>query len=110
MSGQVRRGDQRENRIASFTNAPEPPPGCLTRMLPYHLAARLQYSLTLAVDVSFGARMASPEMLPTGDLLPHVICSPLVFVVFTGGGGHEAYQHDDTRRIGGGIGGALRPG
>jgi hypothetical protein len=30
----VRRGDQGENRIASSRNAPEPRPGCLTRMLP----------------------------------------------------------------------------
>ena len=38
-------------------------------------------------------RIASPEMLPTGDLLPHVICSP---PVFAGGGEHEADQHDDA--------------
>ncbi len=38
-------------------------------------------------------------MLPAGDLLPHVICSP---PVFAGGGEHEADQHDDTRRVGDG--------
>jgi hypothetical protein len=38
-------------------------------------------------------RIASPEMLPLDDLLPHVICSP---PVFAGGGEHEAYQHDDA--------------
>ena len=53
------------------------------------------------------ARIASPEMLPTIDLLPHVICSP---PVFAGGGGHEAYQYDNTRRVGCGIGGAIRCG
>ena len=52
-------------------------------------------------------RIASPEMLPWADLLPHVICSP---PVFAGGGGHEADQDDDTRRVGNGIGGAVRPG
>ena len=52
-------------------------------------------------------RIASPEMLPTGDLLPHVICSP---PVFAGGGEHEADQHDDTGRVGCGIGGAVCPG
>jgi hypothetical protein len=38
-------------------------------------------------------RIASPEMLPSDDLLPHVICSP---PVFAGGGEHEADQHDDA--------------
>ena len=52
-------------------------------------------------------RIASAEMLPWADLLPHVICSP---PVFAGGGGHEADQHDDTGRVGSGIGGSLRPG
>lgn len=36
---------------------------------------------------------ACPEMLPTVDPLPHLICSP---PVFTGGGRHEADQHDDA--------------
>ena len=31
-------------------------------------------------------RIASPEMLPSVDLLPHLICSPAIFIV---GGGHE---------------------
>ncbi len=38
-------------------------------------------------------RIASLEMLPSVDLLPHVICSP---PVFAGGGEHEADQHDDA--------------
>jgi hypothetical protein len=33
-------------------------------------------------------------VLPWADLLPHVTCSP---PVLAGGGGHEAYQHDDAR-------------
>ena len=40
-----------------------------------------------------GPRIASPEMLPGVDPLPHLICSP---PVFTGGGRHEADQHDDA--------------
>ena len=52
-------------------------------------------------------RTASPEKLPSDDPLPHVKCSPPVFV---GGGGHEAYQHDGTRRVGCGTGGAVRHG
>jgi hypothetical protein len=38
-------------------------------------------------------RIASPEMLSSVGLLPHVICSPPGF----GGGEHEADQHGDTR-------------
>jgi len=38
-------------------------------------------------------RIASPEMLPAVDPLPHLICSR---PVLTGGGGHEADQHDDA--------------
>jgi hypothetical protein len=38
--------------------------------------------------------IASPEMLPSVGLLPHVICSPPVF----GGGGHEADRHETCRR------------
>ena len=37
-------------------------------------------------------RIASPEMLPSVGLLPHVICCPPGF----GGGEHEADQHGDT--------------
>jgi len=40
-----------------------------------------------------GFRIASSEMLPDGDLLPHLICSP---PVFSGGGGYEAGQHGDA--------------
>ena len=50
-------------------------------------------------------RIASPEMLPSVGLLPHVICSPPVF----GGGGHEADQHGDTGRVDSGGGGAVCP-
>jgi len=56
---------------------------------------------------SLNHRIASPEMLPTGDLLPHVICSS---PVFAGGGKHEAYQHDDTGRVGCGTGGRYAVG
>ena len=38
-------------------------------------------------------RIASSEMLPDGDLLPQLICSPSVF---SGGGGYEAGQHGDA--------------
>ena len=43
-------------------------------------------------DEHIAARIASPEMLPSADLLPHVTCSPPVF----GGGGYEVDQHGDT--------------
>ncbi len=43
-------------------------------------------------DTIAPARIASPEMLPSVGLLPHVICSPPGF----GGGEHEADQHGDT--------------
>jgi hypothetical protein len=54
---------------------------------------------------SSAQRIASPEMLPWPDPLPHLICSPPIFI---GGGGHGADQHGDTRRTGGCIGGTLR--
>jgi len=38
-------------------------------------------------------RIASPELLPKVDPLPHVICSP---PELAGGGEYEADQHDDT--------------
>src|SRR5271165_3545045 len=56
-------------------------------------------------DSKVGRRIASPEMLPSVGLLPHVICSPPVF----GGGGHEADQHGDTGRVDSGGGGAVCP-
>ena len=43
--------------------------------------------------IILSGRIASPEMLPSDDLLPHVICSS---PVFAGGGEHEADQHDDA--------------
>src|SRR3984885_5093150 len=61
----------------------------------------LPYSAT----VRMCGRIASPEMLPSVGLLPHVICSPPVF----GGGGHEADQHGDTGRVDSGGGGAVCP-
>ena len=39
-------------------------------------------------------RIASLEMLPPADPLPHLICSPPIII---GGGGHGADQHGDTR-------------
>jgi hypothetical protein len=62
------------------------------------------YRRKAAVDKARGARrpparatikgrIASSEMLPDGDLLPHLICSP---PVFSGGGGYEAGQHGDA--------------
>src|SRR5271165_3295649 len=54
---------------------------------------------------SLPERIASPEMLPSVGLLPHLICSPPGF----GGGRHEADQHGDTGCVGGGGGGAICP-
>src|ERR1700722_7660302 len=51
------------------------------------------------------ARIASPEMLPWSDLLPHLICSPPSNI---GGGGDGVDQHGDTRRAGGCAGRAVR--
>jgi hypothetical protein len=48
---------------------------------------------TPQATASPSVRIASPEMLPSVGLLPHVICSPPGF----GGGEHEADQHGDTR-------------
>jgi hypothetical protein len=45
-------------------------------------------------DNYLGRRIAAPEMLPHGELLPHLICS-LTFC--RGGGGHEAGEHGDAR-------------
>jgi len=38
-------------------------------------------------------RIASPEMLPSAELLPHLICS---LPVIAGGGNDEAGQHGDA--------------
>ena len=65
----------------------------------------LAVSPGLLRDSKVAARIASPEMLPSVGLLPHVICSPPVF----GGGGHEADQHGDTGRVDSGGGGAVCP-
>lgn len=46
------------------------------------------------IGVNFGtARIASPEMLPGSDPLPHLICSP---PMFSGGGRNEADQHGNA--------------
>jgi hypothetical protein len=37
-----------------------------------------------------GARIASPEMLPEAEMLPHLICSRPIFI---GGAYDEADQH-----------------
>ena len=49
-------------------------------------------------------RIASSGMLPGVDPLPHLKCSRPGF----GGDGHEADQHGNTGRVGGGGVGALR--
>src|ERR1700739_4884127 len=49
-------------------------------------------------------RIASPEMLPGCNLLPHLTCSPPACI---GGGGDGADQHGDTRRVGGCVGGTV---
>jgi hypothetical protein len=53
------------------------------------------------------SRIASPEMLPRSDPLPHLICSPPSII---GGGGDGADQHGDTRRAGGCTGRTVRCG
>ncbi len=55
-------------------------------------------------DVQKAERIASPGMLPSVDPLPHLKCSRPGF----GGDGHEADQHGNTGRVGGGGVGALR--
>ncbi len=53
---------------------PEPAPGC-------------------SATIRMSSRIASPELRPDGGLLPHLICSPLVW---NGRGGHGADQHGDA--------------
>src|SRR5258707_8251403 len=55
------------------------------------------------------SRIASPEMFPEAEMLPHLICSRPMFI---GGGNYEAGQHWGTGRVGGsgrrpGCGGGL---
>ena len=64
-------------------------PAGLTRT---YQAVRVFGRLSVADNLDT-ARIASPELLPQVDPLPHVICSP---PVLAGGGEHEADQHDDT--------------
>jgi hypothetical protein len=47
----------------------------------------------LCSDSEDGRRIASPELLPGTDPLPHLICSP---PAFDGGGVDEADQHGDA--------------
>ncbi|MGB6706214.1 MAG: hypothetical protein WBE94_13895, partial [Pseudolabrys sp.] len=56
-----------------------------------HLVA-FDFLVPVEADIVTTPRIASPEMLPSVGLLPHVICSPPGF----GGGEHEADQHGDT--------------
>src|SRR6266480_264529 len=46
-----------------------------------------------------GSRIASPEMFPEAEMLPHLICSRPMFI---GGAKDEADQHGGARRVGGG--------
>ena len=56
-------------------------------------------------DKAKSLRIASPEMLPWADPLPHLICSPPSII---GGGGDGVDQHGDTRRAGGCAGRTVR--
>ena len=49
-------------------------------------------------DSLSAARIASPEMFPEAEMLPHLICSRPMFI---GGAKDEADQHGGTRRVGG---------
>ncbi len=80
--------------------------GLLARAELCHLHTRQWRSeLTCSATIWVRFRIASPEMLPGSDLLPHLICSPPTCI---GGGGHGADQHGDTRRVGGCVGRTLR--
>ena len=63
--------DGMRSRIASPGNVPETVKRCLTKCAPV-------------------ARIASPEMFPEADVLPHLICSRPIFI---GGAKDEADQH-----------------
>lgn len=67
-------------------------------------AAELEKQIRLLRDNQGENRIASPEMLPCADPLPHLICSPPIII---GGDRHGADQHGDTGRVGGCIGGTL---
>src|SRR5215831_17386211 len=43
-------------------------------------------------------RIASPEMFPEAEMLPHLICSRPIFI---GGANDEADQYGGARRVGG---------
>jgi len=62
-----------------------------------HCIARSRFVLNLrnrrgSGDMACVRRIASPEMLPSADPLPHLKCSRPGF----GGDRHEADQHDNT--------------
>jgi hypothetical protein len=54
--------------------------------------ARHRRQILILIDAQF--RIASLEMLPDTEPLPHLICSRLIF---GSGGGDEAGQHGDAR-------------
>ncbi len=62
-----------------------------------------EFKRPCSATAMMAGRIASPEMLPRTDLLPHLKCSRPGF----GGDGHEADQHDNTGRVGAGGVGAL---
>ena len=66
-------------------------------------AACLALPSTCSAAIRMGV-IASPEMLPSADPLPHLICSPPSII----GGGDGADQHGDTRRVGGCAGRTVR--
>jgi hypothetical protein len=61
-----------------------------------------QYLIAMADACSaaiwIGTRIASPEMFPEAEMLPHLICSRPMFI---GGATDEADQHGGAGRIGG---------
>src|SRR5215469_138305 len=48
--------------------------------------------------ITFDERIASPEMFPEAEMLPHLICSRPIFI---GGANDEADQYGSARRVGG---------
>src|SRR3984893_4848974 len=60
----------------------------------FEYEATVDGNATLSLDV----RIASPEMFPEAEMLPHLICSRPMFI---GGAKDEADQHGSARRVGG---------
>jgi hypothetical protein len=71
----------------TFWLSPFGPAICLPQQKPAYSAA-----------IWIGSRIASPEMFPEAEMLPHLICSRPMFI---GGAKDEADQHGGTRRVGG---------